>query len=115
VWGKIGQLFSGPSPQLDEIEEILYTADIPTILVQELLEKLEKEGKGKSSEEIQNVVFKFLKEIVTLLEDEGINYATMKFDDEVSVIFHDSLKKFGMDVLSYIDQDFLFVLIKLVS
>jgi fused signal recognition particle receptor len=62
VWGKIGQLFAGPSPQLDEIEEILYTADIPTILVQELLEKLEKEGKGKSSEEIQNVVFKFLKE-----------------------------------------------------
>ena len=58
------------------------------------------------------LLFKFLKEIVTLLEDEGINYATMKFDDEVSVIFHDSLKKFGMDVLSYIDQDFLFVLIK---
>lgn len=62
VWGKIGSLFSGPSPQLDEIEEILYTADIPTTLVQELLEKLEKEGKGKSSEEIQTIVFKFLKE-----------------------------------------------------
>lgn len=62
VWGKIGNLFSGPAPQLDEIEEILYTADIPTGLVQELLEKLEKHGKGKSAEEIQTVVFNFMKE-----------------------------------------------------
>lgn len=46
VWGKIGQLFSSGTPSLDEIEEILYTADIPTGLVQELLAKLEKEGKG---------------------------------------------------------------------
>jgi len=61
VWGKIGNLFSGPSPQLDEIEEVLYTADIPTGLVQELLEKLEKDGKGKSSTEIQNLVFGFMK------------------------------------------------------
>ncbi|MFP5386862.1 MAG: hypothetical protein ACLGHN_12330, partial [Bacteriovoracia bacterium] len=50
VWGKIGNLFSGPAPQLDEIEEVLYTADIPTGLVQQLLEKLESEGKGKSSD-----------------------------------------------------------------
>src|SRR5690606_24175095 len=48
VWGKIGNLFSGPTPQLDEIEEILYTADIPTNMVQQLLEKLESDGKGKS-------------------------------------------------------------------
>lgn len=61
VWGKIGQLFSGPAPALDEIEEILYTADIPTALVQELLTKLEKEGKGKSAEEVQNLVFGFMK------------------------------------------------------
>lgn len=62
VWGKIGNLFSGPAPQLDEIEEILYTADIPTSLVQELLEKLEREGKGKPSNEIQNLVFGFMKD-----------------------------------------------------
>lgn len=62
VWGKIGNLFSGPAPQLDEIEEILYTADIPTGLVQQLLEKLEKEGKGKSAVEIQKVVYGFMKE-----------------------------------------------------
>jgi fused signal recognition particle receptor len=62
VWGKIGNLFSGPAPQLDEIEEVLYTADIPTSLVQELLEKLEREGKGKESSEIQNLVFGFMKQ-----------------------------------------------------
>lgn len=62
VWGKIGNLFSGPAPQLDEIEEVLYTADIPTGMVQELLEKLEKEGRGRPSDEIQNLVFGFMKE-----------------------------------------------------
>jgi fused signal recognition particle receptor len=62
VWGKIGNLFSGPAPQLDEIEEVLYTADIPTALVQELLQKLERDGKGKSSAEIQGLVYGFMKE-----------------------------------------------------
>jgi fused signal recognition particle receptor len=63
VWGRIGQLFSGQSSvPLDEIEEILYTADIPTNLVQELLEKLESQGKGKSSNQIQELVFTFMKE-----------------------------------------------------
>jgi fused signal recognition particle receptor len=62
VWGKIGQLFSGPAPALDEIEEILYTADIPTALVQELLLKLERDGKGKAADEIQSLVFGFMKE-----------------------------------------------------
>ncbi len=62
VWGKIGQLFSGPAPALDEIEEILYTADLPTGLVQELLLKLEKDGKGKSAEDIQGLVFGFMKD-----------------------------------------------------
>lgn len=61
VWGKIGNLFSGEGPSLDEIEEVLYTADIPTGLVQELLTKLEKEGRGKSPEEIQSLVFGFMK------------------------------------------------------
>lgn len=62
VWGRIGQLFSGAAPALDEIEEILYTADIPTGLVQELLQRLEKQGKGKSADEIQQIVFGFMKE-----------------------------------------------------
>lgn len=62
VWGKIGNLFSGPAPALDEIEEILYTADIPTGMVQQLLEKLERDGKGKTSDEIQKLVFEFMKD-----------------------------------------------------
>lgn len=62
VWGKIGKLFSGEGPSLDEIEEVLYTADIPTALVQELLSKLDREGKGKSPEEIQTLVYGFMKE-----------------------------------------------------
>ncbi len=62
VWGKIGNLFSGPAPQLDEIEEVLYTADIPTGMVQQLLDKLESEGKGKTSNEIQALVYGFMKE-----------------------------------------------------
>ncbi len=62
VWGKIGNLFAGEKPSLDEIEEVLYTADLPTGLVQELLSRLEKEGKGKSPEEIQSLVYLFMKE-----------------------------------------------------
>lgn len=62
VWGKLGNLFSGSGASLDEIEEVLYTADIPTGLVQELLTKLEKEGKGKSPQEIQQLVYGFMKE-----------------------------------------------------
>lgn len=61
IWGKIGNLFSGGSPALDEIEEVLYTADIPTSLVQQLLEKLDTEGRGKSPEEVQQLVFGFMK------------------------------------------------------
>lgn len=61
VWGKIGSLFAGGSPSLDDIEEVLYTADIPTGLVQELLSRLEKEGKGKNSQEISELVFEFMK------------------------------------------------------
>jgi fused signal recognition particle receptor len=78
VWGKIGNLFSGPAPQLDEIEEVLYTADIPTALVQELLEKLEKDGKGKSSTEIQNLVFGFMKNKMEPVQD-NIHHDVFEF------------------------------------
>ncbi len=62
VWGKIGNLFAGEKPSLDEIEEVLYTADLPTGMVQELISRLEKEGKGKKPEEIQSLVYLFMKE-----------------------------------------------------
>lgn len=62
VWGKIGDLFGGEKPNLDDIEEILYSADIPTSYVQALLEKLASEGKGKTAGEIQQIVFEFMNE-----------------------------------------------------
>jgi fused signal recognition particle receptor len=63
VWGKIGGLFLAKADlPLDEIEEILYTADIPTSLVQDLLNRLERQGKGKTSIEIQELVYSFMKE-----------------------------------------------------
>jgi fused signal recognition particle receptor len=82
VWGKIGQLFSSGTPSLDEIEEILYTADIPTGLVQELLAKLEKEGKGKSSDEIQKLVYGFMKEKMGPIQ-ENIHQDVFTFDSSV--------------------------------
>ena len=82
VWGKIGQLFSGGTPSLDEIEEILYTADIPTGLVQELLTKLEKDGKGKTADEIQKLVYGFMKDKMEPIQ-ENIHKDVFTFDPSV--------------------------------
>lgn len=79
VWGKIGQLFSGTTASLDEIEEVLYTADIPTSMVQDLLSKLEKEGRGKSPEEIQHLVFGFMKDKMGPVQ-EHIHQDVFSFD-----------------------------------
>jgi len=82
VWGKIGELFSSGTPSLDEIEEILYTADIPTGLVQELLSKLEKDGKGKSSEEIQKLVYGFMNDKMEPIQ-KNIHKDVFTFDSSV--------------------------------
>lgn len=82
VWGKIGNLFSAGGASLDEIEEILYTADIPTGLVQELLTKLDKDGKGKSPEEIQNLVFSFMKTKMEPVQ-ENIHKDVFEFDSSL--------------------------------
>lgn len=79
VWGKIGDLFSGGNASLDDIEEILYTADIPTALVQELLEKLGKDGRGKSPEEVQELVFGFMKDKMGPVQ-ENIHKDVFKYD-----------------------------------
>lgn len=70
VWGKIGELFSGEKANLDDIEEILYGADIPTSYVQSLLAKLESEGKGKSAVEIQQIVFDFMNEKMAPVQEQ---------------------------------------------
>lgn len=82
VWGKIGDLFSSGTPSLDEIEEILYTADIPTGLVQELLTKLEKDGKGKTSEEIQSLVYGFMKDKMEPIQ-KNIHQDVFTFDSSI--------------------------------
>lgn len=82
VWGKIGDLFSNGAPSLDEIEEILYTADIPTALVQELLSRLEKDGKGKTSEEIQSLVYGFMKDKMEPIQ-KNIHKDVFTFDSSV--------------------------------
>lgn len=83
VWGKIGNLFSGPTPQLDEIEEVLYTADIPTSMVQQLLENLESEGKGKTSKEIQNLVYDFMKKKMEPVQ-LGMRSGVVEFKEKVN-------------------------------
>ncbi len=82
VWGKIGNLFSGPAPQLDEIEEVLYTADIPTGMVQELLSKLDRDGKGQSSSEIQRLVYGFMKDKMEPVQN-NIHKDVFEFTSEV--------------------------------
>jgi fused signal recognition particle receptor len=82
VWGKIGLLFSGPAPALDEIEEILYTADLPTSMVQDLLSKLEKEGKGKNAQEVQQLVYGFMKDKMGPVQ-EHIHQDVFDFDPNV--------------------------------
>lgn len=67
VWGKIGGIFSGgkiDDDALEEIEEILYGADIGPQTVQELLEALEDEVKKEGFGEDQFKAFlkNFLKE-----------------------------------------------------
>lgn len=61
VWGKIGALFNSENAALDEVEEILYTADIPTSLVAQLIEKFKKDAKGKNPAEISQMVYDFFK------------------------------------------------------
>ena len=98
VWGKIGNLFSGGTPSLDEIEEILYTADIPTGLVQELLSKLDKHGKGKSADDIQQLVYGFMKDKMEPIQ-HNIHKDVFAFDSAVKNLRHSlkiqALKVFG--------------------
>ena len=86
VWGKLGNLFSGESASLDEIEEVLYTADIPTGLVQGLLTKLEKEGKGKSPQEIQQLVYSFMKEKMEPVQNAGVKISSEKKTHVIMIV-----------------------------
>ncbi len=78
VWGKLGKIFNGNSlseDAIEEIEELLYGADIGPATVAELMdelqEKLKKEGFGE--EQFKEFLFSFLSEKM-----EGIQKETPK-------------------------------------
>ena len=58
------------------------------------------------------ILFKFLKVILSTLDEEGINHINMKFNDEFTSSVDDALQFFGDTPLDYIDYDYLFELIK---
>ncbi len=65
IWGKLGNLFSRGLDQdtLDEIEELLYGADIGSAMVQELIEAVEKQNGQNPMQgaEFKEFLFHFLK------------------------------------------------------
>jgi fused signal recognition particle receptor len=65
IWGKIGNLFGArklDQSLLDEIEELLYSADLGPKMVQELLEELERTASGEelSQAQFKSTLLKFL-------------------------------------------------------
>ena len=67
VWGKLGQVFKGrvlDSEVMEELEEILYGADIGPDTVMELLNELKQEFGGKEMEinDFKEFLFNFLKD-----------------------------------------------------
>jgi len=67
VWGRVGSILSSSNltdEQFEEIEEILYTADLAPATVAELLDELKKFSKGESesTEDFISFIKNFLKE-----------------------------------------------------
>lgn len=65
IWGKIGNMFASgiDGDTLEELEELLYSADIGTKMVQELIEALEAENSKNqlNAESAKKFLFTFLK------------------------------------------------------
>lgn len=85
VWGKLGSLFSGKGltdEQLEEIEELLYSADIgpttATELTEALMEKSKEDGFGE--EEFKKFLFDFLKEKMAPIQN-GVDQSLYNFDE----------------------------------
>lgn len=78
VWGKLGKIFNGnalSADAIEEIEELLYGADIGTATVAELMEELEEKLKkeGFGEEQFKEFLFSFLSSKM-----EGIQKETPK-------------------------------------
>ncbi len=75
VWGKLGSIFTGgklDEDAIEEVEEILYSADIGPTTAAELLEALEEEAKkeGFGKEEFTNFIKRFLKDKMSDVQDK---------------------------------------------
>lgn len=84
VWGKLGNMFSGKGltdEQLEEIEELLYSADIgpatATELTEALVEKSKEDGFGE--EEFKKFLFEFLKNKLAPIQ-KGVDETLYNFD-----------------------------------
>lgn len=86
VWGRLGSLFSGGAltdEQLEEIEELLYTADIGPKTAMELTEAITERAKqGNFTEvEFKNFLFEFLKEKMASVH-ENVDTDLYQFSEE---------------------------------
>ncbi len=86
VWGKLGSIFTGgklDEDALEEVEEILYSADIGPSTATELMEALEQEAKkeGFGKEEFTAFIKKFLKERMQGVQ-EGVDSSLFQFSGQ---------------------------------
>ncbi|MBC7430016.1 MAG: signal recognition particle-docking protein FtsY [Bacteriovorax sp.] len=84
VWGKLTNLFSGPGltdDTIDSLEELLYSADIGTATVGELIEEVKKKAKeGNFTEEsFKTFLFDFLKSKMKPIQ-ENVDHSLYQFD-----------------------------------
>lgn len=84
VWGKLSNLFTGPSLDdntIESIEELLYSADIGTATVGELIEEVKKKTKeGELNESsFKTFLFDFLKNKMAPVQ-EKVDHSLYTFD-----------------------------------
>jgi fused signal recognition particle receptor len=75
VWGRVGSILSSENiteDQFEEIEEILYSADISPMMVSELLDELKTFSKsgGKSTKEFVEFIKRFLKSKMDFIQEK---------------------------------------------
>lgn len=84
VWGKLSQLFSGGKlndETLESIEELLYSADIGTATVSELIELVKEKSKAGIIDEnsFKNFLFEFMKEKMSGIQ-LGVDHSLYQFN-----------------------------------
>lgn len=75
VWGKLSGLFSGPTldeETIESIEELLYSADIGTATVAELIEEVKRKNKEErlTEESFKTFLFEFLKNKMSPIQEK---------------------------------------------